>query len=172
MIPPSPLTRLENGTADLLRRPFDLAPVLQNVLDKFGIQAQHAQITLQGNIHPPLNTIGDGDRLAQVFTNLVDNALKFTPAGGQVILTASASANGITVCVSDTGPGISPNHQARIFERFYQVDRSRRGGSGRGVGLGLAIARQIVVAHGGKIWVESAPGKGSQFFVKLPAHQG
>jgi two-component system phosphate regulon sensor histidine kinase PhoR len=112
--------------------------------------------------------LGDGDRLAQVFTNLIDNALKFTPAGGRVTIALGSVDGGVQVSVRDTGPGIEADQLERVFERFYQVDRSRRGGTGRGVGLGLAIAHQIVIAHAGKIWVESHPGQGSCFMVKLP----
>jgi len=103
-----------------------------------------------------------------VFTNLVDNALKFTPPQGRVTIQAGRVDGAAQVEITDTGRGIASEDQGRIFERFYQMDKSRRGGSERGVGLGLPIAREIVQAHGGKIWVESRPGEGSHFFVRLP----
>lgn len=165
------LSRLETGTADLLRAPLDLAPVLQNVVDKFAIQAAQTKVALRTDIQAPLPTIGDGDRLSQVFTNLVDNALKFSPPGSQALVTASITSDGILIRVVDNGPGIPMEYHTRIFERFFQMDKSRRGGATRGVGLGLPIARQIVIAHGGRIWVESAPGTGSQFFVNLPVRR-
>ncbi len=114
--------------------------------------------------------MGDGDRLAQVFTNLVDNAIKFTPEGGKITLRVKAEQSFVLASVTDTGAGIPNHEESRIFERFYQVDKSRRGGSSRGIGLGLAIARQIIISHNGEIWVTSEPGKGSTFFVRLPSY--
>ncbi len=162
------LARLEGGTADLHHEPVNMDALLNRVVEKFLPQAKQAQLNLQVNLSPAPLIIGDGDRLAQVFTNLVDNAIKFTPPGGTVTISNSASYGTIIVKVSDTGTGIPLEDQQRIFERFYQADKSRRGGSGRGIGLGLPIARQIVLAHGGDIRVESIPAKGSTFVVKLP----
>lgn len=162
------LARLEAGTADLQRNPVDLAALLKGVVAKFAPQAQQGQVKLCAELSGDLMLIGDGDRLAQVFTNLVDNALKFTPSGGQVTVSARAVAGSALVNVIDNGPGIDPQDQPRIFERFYQVDKSRKGGSGRGVGLGLAIAAQIVAAHSGRIALESQPGQGATFSVSLP----
>jgi two-component system sensor histidine kinase ResE len=99
--------------------------------------------------------MGDGDRLAQVFTNLVDNAIKNTPAGGQITLRASQAGSEVHVEVEDSGSGIPPEALAHIFERFYQADPSRPGGNKHGTGLGLAIVKEIVNAHGGKISVRS-----------------
>jgi signal transduction histidine kinase len=114
---------------------------------------------------------GDGDRLAQVFTNLVDNALKFTPPGGQVMVRAFAKDGWAQVEVCDSGKGIAIEDRERIFERFYQTDKSRRKGTDRGSGLGLPIARQIVLAHGGKIWADGQPGQGARFVVQLPLNK-
>ncbi len=163
------LARLEAGTADLQRAPVDISLLLHETAQKFTQQARSAQVDLREDFQAAATVTGDGDRLAQVFTNLVDNAIKFTPPGGSVTITAHSSQDAVLVGIADTGSGISPEDQARIFERFYQVDKSRRGGAGRGVGLGLAIARQIVLAHGGQIWVESQPGQGSRFMVKIPS---
>jgi two-component system sensor histidine kinase ResE len=116
-----------------------------------------------------ITVLGDGDRLAQVFTNLLDNAVAHTPAGGQVTISARAvvdAPQAVEVTVIDTGAGIPQKELARIFERFYQVDKSRR--RSRGVGLGLAISREIVEAHGGEITAESVVGTGSRFTVRLP----
>jgi two-component system, OmpR family, sensor kinase len=162
------LARLEAGTADLQRNPLDLATLLRSVADKFALQAQHTGVNLCADLAGTLPIVGDSDRLTQVFTNLVDNALKFTPPGGDVTICAGLSNGFALATVSDTGPGIPVEEQPRIFERFFQVDKSRRGGSGRGVGLGLPIAAQIVAAHGGRIWVESLPGHGAKFSVSLP----
>jgi signal transduction histidine kinase len=162
------LARLEGGTANLQRAPLDLAALLASAAERFTPQAKSAQVALQVQIQPLPGLTGDEDRLAQVFTNLLDNAIKYTGAGGVVRLTADRRADFVEVSVADNGPGLSPEDQARIFERFYQADKSRRGGAGRGVGLGLAIAREIVAAHGGTIQVVSALGKGSTFIVRLP----
>jgi len=112
--------------------------------------------------------IGDGDRLAQVFNNLVDNALKFTPPNGQLLVTAVALGDAVEIHVADSGAGISPQALPHIYDRFYQVDASRQGGKKHGAGLGLAIVREIVRAHGGKISVRSTVGQGSEFVVWLP----
>ncbi len=162
------LARLEGGTANLQRVPLDLAALLAGAAERLTPQAKAAQVSLQVAVQPLPELTGDGDRLAQVFTNLLDNAIKYTGAGGVVRLTAERRSDFVEVSVADDGPGLSPEDQARIFERFYQADKSRRGGAGRGVGLGLAIAREIVAAHGGTIQVTSAPGKGSTFVVRLP----
>src|SRR5262249_21280812 len=110
--------------------------------------------------------LGDEQRLTQVLLNLVGNAIKFTDAG-EVRVSASAVNGRFTVSVTDTGPGIPAEHRARIFEQFHQVDSSNTKAKG-GTGLGLAIAKQIVEMHGGRIWVESTPGKGSTFQMELP----
>jgi signal transduction histidine kinase len=162
------LSKLETGTANLQRHSVDFTIILRNVVAKFKPQSEKAQINLIAEIPVLPVSIGDGDRLVQVFTNLVDNAIKFTPAGGMVQVRARSIQQGIKIFISDNGAGIPLEDQQRIFERFYQVDKSRRGGRERGVGLGLAIAKQIVMAHGGQISVESSPGKGTTFVVKLP----
>jgi signal transduction histidine kinase len=162
------LARLEAGTADLQQAPVNLNQLLESLVEKLAPQAQAAQVRLQTDLQDIPTMTGDGDRLAQVFTNLLDNAIKFTPPGGYVTASSRTEDGAVLVSITDTGQGIALEDQARIFERFYQVDKSRRGGMGRGVGLGLAIARQVVLAHEGKIWVESQPGQGSRFVVKLP----
>jgi signal transduction histidine kinase len=162
------LARLEAGTADLRHEPVDLSLLLAAVADRFSLQAQNAQVTLRCTVPQELRMQGDGDRLAQVFNNLIDNALKFTPLGGTVEISALAAEGNVTVAVADTGKGIPEVDRERIFERFYQTDKARSRSPERGIGLGLPIARQIVLAHGGKLWVESATTQGSRFLVKLP----
>jgi two-component system sensor histidine kinase ResE len=112
--------------------------------------------------------IGDSDRLKQVFTNLVDNGIQFTPPGGTVRIKAWHRDEAILIEFQDNGVGIDAGDISRIFERFYQVDSARAGGKDRGTGLGLPIAREIIHAHGGSITVESKPGQGSNFMVKIP----
>jgi signal transduction histidine kinase len=162
------LARLDAGTQPFERQPVDLAALLHGVAEKFAPQSRAAEVRLDVQVGglPPI--MGDGDRLAQVFTNLVDNAIQHAPPGGWVRLEAGQQDGAVRVSVTDNGPGIPPEEQARIFERFYQVDKARGGGGGRGVGLGLAIAREIVLAHHGKLALESEVGKGSRFSVSLP----
>ena len=162
------LARLEAGTAAFERTEVDLEELLSNVARTFEPHAQAAKVLLETDIQPLPAISADGDRLFQVFTNLLENALKNTPEGGQVILGARQHNGGVAIGVSDSGAGIPAHELERIFERFYQVDRSRKGGEGRGVGLGLSIAQEIVRAHGGQITVESQVGQGSTFTVQLP----
>jgi signal transduction histidine kinase len=162
------LARLDAGTAEFQRAPVDIPALLDSVVEKFTPQARGTGITLriETPVLPPIT--GDGDRLAQVFTNLVDNALKFTPARGQVTLRAALIGSEVQVDVADSGAGIPAEALTHIFDRFYQADPSRPGGGKHGAGLGLAIVKEIVQAHGGTISVRSTPGEGSTFTVRLP----
>lgn len=166
------LARLDAGTADLKMTPLNVVALLNAMAEKFSPQLQKAGVTLKVNAPSNLpSLIGDGDRLAQVFTNLVDNALKFTPHGGVINLSASASNGEMYLSVSDTGPGIPAEALPRIFDRFYRADPAREGGGKHGAGLGLAIVQQIVQAHGGRISVRSKAGQGTTFDVRLPLAQ-
>ena len=162
------LARLDASTLDLQRAPVDMVALLNSIAEKFAPQARLGNV----NIHVETTSLpaitGDGDRLAQVFTNLVDNALKFTPAGGSITIRAVQTGSGVQVDVIDSGAGISPEALQHIFDRFYQADPSRPGGRKHGAGLGLAIVKEIVGAHGGKISVRSESGTGSTFTVILP----
>lgn len=162
------LARFDAGTVDLDRQPLDLAQLLRDVGSQLIPQAVDAQVKLTLDIDPLPACLGDRDRLAQVFTNLVDNALKHTPAGGFVSLGARSEGNWARVEVIDSGSGIAPEHLDRIFERFYKIDGSRKGAGKPGTGLGLAIAQGIVLAHGGAIGVRSTVGEGAAFEVRLP----
>jgi len=163
------LARLDAGMADLKMAEVDLNALLRSVVDKFTPLAQRANVELQLNIENDLlHLSADGDRLAQVFTNLVDNALKFTPANGEVILDAKNAGTEIEVWVEDTGVGVNEEALSHLFDRFYQADPSRAGGEKHGAGLGLAIVKEIVEMHGGKIGVRSQLGKGTIFTVHLP----
>lgn len=163
------LARLEAGTADLKMSPVDMKALLNGVMEKFTPMASRSAVNLKLDLASDLPIfMGDGDRLAQVFTNLVDNALKFTPRNGTVALRAVPDKGEVQVSVSDTGKGISAGTIPHIFDRFYQADSSRAGGEKHGAGLGLAIVQEIVAAHGGRISVRSAEGRGTAFIVHLP----
>jgi signal transduction histidine kinase len=169
------LARLEAGTLKFERVVLDLGNLLRNVAAKMAPQADGGQVDLTLDLPAEtggeaLKIVGDADRLAQVFTNLADNAIKFSPPGGQVRVSARPVDGLVEVQVVDSGPGIPDDELERVFERFYQVDKSRHGGNPRSVGLGLAIAREIVQAHGGSI---RAANRGPQvsgcvFTVRLP----
>ena len=162
------LARSEAGLDPAGRQPVDLRPLLVEVVDFFSPLAADGDVKLElraaGGVPA---VVGDGEWLRQLFANLVDNALKFTPAGGSVSveLAADPAQRAALVSVRDTGSGIDPDQRERIFERFHKVDTSR---SEAGFGLGLALAREIAKAHGGAIRVESEPGRGSTFQVVLP----
>jgi signal transduction histidine kinase len=180
------LAKLDAGTADITMSPVNLPALLNSIREKFTPQSQRAGVEIKVEAIANLpNLTADGDRLAQVFTNLVDNALKFTPSGGMITIRTDVvelgslpsdksssklmdSKKEVQVSVSDTGVGISNEAQAHIFERFYQADHSRKGGRKHGAGLGLAIAYEIVQAHGGRIGVRSRLGEGTTFEVFLP----
>lgn len=163
------LVKIQAGRMKMMRQAVEIDLLLRTIGDSMQIKAQEKTVKLHVDI-PNLNRIaGDGDRLAQVFTNLVDNAIKHTDSGGQVWLVAELEAKGIAVRVQDTGEGIPPDDLARIFERFYQVDKSRnRHEQKNGAGLGLAITHEIITAHGGTISVKSEVNKGTRFTVWLP----
>jgi two-component system sensor histidine kinase BaeS len=138
------------------------------------VRAQQQAVALQVDAQPKaLPTIqADPDRMVQVLGNLLDNALRYTPPGGQLVCEAKLDLSGpkrsVVFRIADSGPGIAPADLPHVFERFYRADRSRQRDA-NGSGLGLAIARSIVEAHGGRIWVESQLGHGAQFFVAMPS---
>lgn len=161
------LARVEGGAQGLEIAPLDIPALLHRIIEKMAPAAEKAGVRFDLSLPslPPIS--GDADRLEQVFSNLLDNALRFSPTGGVVRIDGLQIPGGVEITVSDEGPGIPPGSEERIFERFYQADPSRRSGSGRGTGLGLAIARQIVQAHRGTIQAANT-GHGSRFTVHLP----
>jgi len=163
------LARMDAGTAAFKMRDFDAQTLLDAAVKKFSPLIDRAGLQLEVSFMPgPTMINGDPDRLMQVLDNLLANAIKFTPEGGRVSLVSEKYDGNVEIQVGDTGPGIPPEEQERIFERFYQVDKARSGGVSRGYGLGLAISKQIVEAHGGALCVTSGSGEGSHFVVKLP----
>jgi signal transduction histidine kinase len=162
------IAKLDAGTANLRREPVALDVLLQAVIERMTPQSLQAEVVLVDQINKLSPVIGDGDRLSQVFNNLVDNAIKHTHPGGKVWLSAQVKEEWVEIVVQDTGDGIPKQELSRIFERFYQLDKSRQRGLNHSAGLGLAIVSQIVEAHGGKIIAKSVVGEGSRFIVKLP----
>jgi signal transduction histidine kinase len=159
-------SRLESGQVTMVKEPVDLKELLQQCHEIFSMHAEEKGIKLKTDIEPLPPVIGDIDRLEQVFSNLLDNALKHTPTGSDVsIIARHTNPDFAEISITDTGPGIPAEQMRHIFERFYRADSS----AGKaGAGLGLAIARQIVLAHGGDITAKSTLGKGTKFVVRLP----
>jgi signal transduction histidine kinase/putative methionine-R-sulfoxide reductase with GAF domain len=161
------IAKIESGQFTLNMAEYALDSVVETVRSATESLAQNKKLALKTVVAKPLPIgLGDEQRLTQVLLNLVGNAIKFTDTG-EVCVTAKAENGHFAVSVMDTGPGIPEQEQARIFEQFHQVDSSLTKAKG-GTGLGLAIAKQIVEMHGGRIWVESTPGRGSTFQMELP----
>ena len=163
------LSRIEAKSFSLEIRSLPVSSLIQTTLKRLSPQAAAKQIQLQSKLPPDLPPVeADEDRITQVLVNLVANAIQYTPEGGQVIISAVSQADRILLSVSDTGIGIPPEHLANLFTRFYRVDKSRSRSAGGGSGIGLTIAKHLVEAHGGQIWVESkGDGQGSTFTFSL-----
>lgn len=162
------LALIESGQMPIKLVPTSLDEILANVLRIFQPQIERKNLTLQQDIPAALYVLADPAGAQRVLSNLMHNAIKFTPSGGVITLCARRVDEMIELGVQDTGIGIPADALPRIFERFYKVDHSRAQGKTRSTGLGLAIARHLVEAHGGKIWAESVEGKGSTFRFTLP----
>jgi two-component system phosphate regulon sensor histidine kinase PhoR len=166
------LSRIESGRALGAMDLLDLGEVATDATQRLRLFAERQGVALTVAIPdrvPPVR--GDEARLQQVLVNLVHNAVKFSPDGGAVTVAVKAVNPDVVVAVADHGVGVPRSAQARIFERFYKVDRARVRGESGGTGLGLAIARHIVEQHGGRIWVESTEGAGSTFSFSIPIAQ-
>jgi two-component system phosphate regulon sensor histidine kinase PhoR len=161
------LSRIESGKIPLQLLRVSPSDLLTVAAERLGLQAERADLRILLNTSEELPPVlADPPRIEQVLTNLLHNAIKFTPQGGRIEMGAVSAGEEVQFSVKDTGVGISPDDLTRIFERFYKADRARSGG---GTGLGLAIARHLVEAHGGRIWAESEEGRGATFFFTLPA---
>lgn len=161
------LSRVEAGRMEIHPEPCDVAALLEETLALFRTQTQNGRVSLVLEIASPLShLLADRVRVQQVLHNLLSNAFKFTPEGGLIAVTAKQVGLQLEVAVRDTGVGIPPEDQQRIFEAYEQAGSKE--GQQKGVGLGLAIAKRLVELHGGRIWVESAPGQGSTFTFRLP----
>lgn len=182
------LSQIESGRMVMTLRADDVGAIVERTAERLRAQAERRHLTLSTELEQPLpQALLDAERIGQVLLNLINNALKFTPAGGSVKIIArgvqiedeqhttrlarelqqSGLEQAVLVAVIDTGIGIPTQELNRVFERFYKVDRARTRNSG-GTGLGLAIAKHLVERHGGRIWVESQEGQGSNFSMLLP----
>lgn len=162
------LSQMETGDIKMQFERFDLAGVCEEVTDQLEEKAEKKGIRMKlVDPHQKLHVHADRQRISQVVTNLVSNAINYTPEGGEVLISFDAGKKNITTQVADNGEGIPAQHLTRIFERFYRVDQSRSREKG-GTGLGLAIVKHILEGHGSKADVESTVGKGSVFSFKLP----
>jgi two-component system phosphate regulon sensor histidine kinase PhoR len=160
------LSRIESGRVELNKKSIPVSDLIRPAVERMRLQAERSGLKLGMEIADNLPLIHvDGERIEQVLVNLIHNAIKFTPAGGAVSVSANQKGNEILITVTDTGIGIPEKDLPHIFERFYKVDPARATG---GTGLGLAIARHLVEAHQGRIWAESKEGEGARFIIALP----
>ena len=163
------LSLAQGGRLKMHQAPTKLVELINTEFSSIDSQAKEHIVSLHNDLPPDLPEVFiDADRIRQVLRNLLDNALRYTHAGGDISIKASSTSDvWLTVAVSDTGSGIAPEDLPYIFDHFYKSDRSRQRGHS-GSGLGLAIVKQLVEAHGGKVWAESQPGEGSTFYFTLP----
>lgn len=158
-------SRIETGKAELSLKPVNLNLLIEEVIIQLSPQVERQQLSVDKKLVADLRSVqADKERVRQVIVNLIHNAIKFTSPGGKITVATQAHGGSVTVDISDTGIGIAKNALPHVFERFYKVDRAR---SGRGTGMGLAIAKHVIEAHGGKIRVQSEEGKGSTFSFSL-----
>jgi len=165
------LAHLDSGRAEMRLGPVTVSTAVQDAFDDFSTKAASRGVTLTNEVPPRLVAYADADRVRQVLANLIDNAIKYGAVNGRVDVRARQLTNGaVEVCVRDDGPGIPPESTARVFERFYRVDKARSRDQG-GTGLGLSIVKNVIQAHGGEVRVESTLGAGTQFYFTLPAEK-
>ena len=163
------LARLDAGKLAVARKIFDLGATVAETAERFGARANARNVRLDVRSPGVLPTRGDPERTAQILAALLDNALRFTPPGVGVEVSARAQDGRACATVIDTGPGIAPEHLPRVFDRFYRAEASRtRSEAGGGTGLGLSIARELARAQGGELTADNAPGGGARFTLSLP----
>jgi two-component system phosphate regulon sensor histidine kinase PhoR len=166
------LSNIELGRVTLHKGAVGLDDLVEETFAIIRPKADAGRVALEARLSPDLPPVqGDHDRLAQVLINLVDNGVKYTPAGGRVTVEAVADGRQVELIVADTGIGIPPADLPRITERFYRVDKARSRDLG-GTGLGLAIVKHLVAAHGGRLSIESRPDEGTRVRIVLPAAEG
>jgi signal transduction histidine kinase len=162
------MSQLDAGGFPLDRADASLSDLISDTLESFSHLALQHEVKLEGQVNSNVDPVFmDTQAIGRVFNNLISNALRHTPRGGEIKVNARRTGSGVEVTVSDTGEGIRPQDIPHIFERFYRGEKSRNRGTG-GAGLGLAIARGILQAHGGDIQVESEVGQGTRFTFHIP----
>jgi signal transduction histidine kinase len=159
------LAKLDAHRFMLTREEVDMERLCDRAYSSFGEEARRREIDYRREIRAQPVIEADGDRVLQIITNLLSNAFRWTPDGGRIGLTLTSENGTVAVAVDDTGPGVPAEEQERIFRAFWSRD-------GSGTGLGLAIARELAEAHGGRIELDSEPGRGSRFELVLPAEPG
>ncbi|MBS2028118.1 MAG: PAS domain-containing protein [Deltaproteobacteria bacterium] len=161
------LSRIESGEWQVQLTPLEVSALAAGTFDLLRQRAEDKKLQMRNLIAPDLRVLGDRRALEQVLVNLLDNAVKYTPAQGAVTLEGVRDGNWVTLSITDTGPGIDRHHLGRLFERFYRVDSGRARDAG-GTGLGLSIVKHLMQAMGGEVGVDS-DRTGSRFWVRLPA---
>jgi len=148
----------------------EIKNIAAKVIDKFQVQAEDKEVAIEANFNREIPKVkADPNKIAWILTNLISNALRYSDRGGKITVGAKNRGSWVDVFVADNGAGIAPEYQSKIFDKFVQVKTEKDLG---GSGLGLAICKEIVTAHGGKIWVNSEPGEGSTFTFTLPVEGG
>jgi two-component system phosphate regulon sensor histidine kinase PhoR len=162
------LAQIESGKALVRLVPTPVAALVSRTVERLAPQTAHKRQSVKVDVPPDLLALADAEQLSRALGNLLHNAIKFTPAEGAITLRASRREGDVLIEVADTGPGIRPEDLPRVFERFFRGDRAR---AGSGTGLGLAVAKHVIEAHGGRLWVESEgrPGRGAIFRFTLPS---
>ncbi|MFA5256247.1 MAG: ATP-binding protein, partial [Candidatus Omnitrophota bacterium] len=162
------LSRIESGKMNMESEPLEILPIVNRCINVLGKSARDKSLSIKLDIPADFpKVLGDHKRLLQVLLNLLDNAVKYTPENGSIIVSAASNRETAQIDISDTGIGISERDLPRIFERFYRVDKARSRELG-GTGLGLSIVKHIVQAHNGQVWVKSTLGRGSTFSFTIP----
>lgn len=164
------LASIEGGETPLSIAPTDLGDVVDETLERLRSYADHHGVSLRADAPPDAvarSVPADAGRIGQILVNVIDNAIRYSPVGGEVVVHLRPAESEVIIEIEDQGHGIAHADLERVFERFYKGDRARSRGRG-GTGLGLAIARHIAERHGGRMWAKSEPGKGAQLFLALP----
>lgn len=166
-------SRIEAGRLEIKRAKFSLKGLVEEIVEvfKYRSEAHHLEVDIPEGIPFASILYGDREKIGYVLNNLLDNAIKYSPGGGRVFIKVEVQDGQILVGVRDEGVGIPPEEREKVFEPFYRVERGETIGIG-GVGIGLSICKTIIELHGGRIWVESEPGKGSIFYFTVPVGEG